>query len=146
MWRTGHAASGSRMRPSELLSVANRLVTGGDTAGTAGWQRTAAVLGRQAIEETLRLYWQLREPGLERCSTHAQLLCLRVYLDNTDLAQTTAAAWSDLSRACHHHPYEINPTAIELRAWLQAADRFAGEVTRQVAAAGRRGRDEAPGD
>ena len=133
------------MKPSELLSVAEGLVTGGDTARTAGWPRTAAALGRQAIEETLRQYWQLSEPGMERCSAHAQLLCLRVYLDNTGLVRATGAAWSDLSRACHHHPYELNPTAVELRAWLFAARSFAVEVARQIAAAGPRGRNGAAG-
>ena len=43
----------------------------------------------------------------------------------------TAAAWSVLSRACHHHPYELAPTANELRALLGVAHRFAAEVARQ---------------
>ena len=43
----------------------------------------------------------------------------------------TAAAWSVLSRACHHHPYELAPTANELRDVLDIAHRFAAEVTRQ---------------
>ena len=46
-------------------------------------------------------------------------------------AASTAAAWSDLSRACHHHPYELAPTANELRDVLDIAHRFAAEVTRQ---------------
>ncbi len=41
-------------------------------------------------------------------------------------------------------PYELNPTALELRAWLRAADSFAVEVTRQVTV-GPRGRDGATG-
>ena len=43
----------------------------------------------------------------------------------------TAAAWSVLSRACHHHPYELAATANELRALLGVAHRFAAEVARQ---------------
>jgi hypothetical protein len=27
-----------------------------------------------------------------------------------------------LSRACHHHPYELAPTPGELRGWLDAVD------------------------
>ena len=46
----------------------------------------------------------------------------------------TAAAWTDLSRACHHHPYELAPTANELRDLLDIARRFAAEVARQTAA------------
>ena len=41
------------------------------------------------------------------------------------------AAWSDRSRACHHHTYELAPTANELRALLGVAHRFAAEVARQ---------------
>ena len=46
----------------------------------------------------------------------------------------TAAAWSVLSRACHHpwrRAYELAPTANELRDVLDIAHRFAAEVTRQ---------------
>ena len=48
----------------------------------------------------------------------------------------TAAAWSVLSRACHHHPYELAATANELRDVLDIAHRFAAEVTRQSCPAG----------
>ena len=47
--------------------------------------------------------------------------------------------WSDLSRACHHHPYDLAPTANELRDHLDVARRFAAEVARQ--AASRRSRE-----
>ena len=126
------------MNPTELIAVADGLVTGGHKTRAGGWQRTTAALGRAAIEEALRQYWILREPGMERCSARAQLLCLRVYLGNTDLVRATVAAWLDLSRACHHHPYELNPTAVELHAWLAAARAFALEVARQAAAGGQR--------
>ena len=125
------------MNPTELIAVADFLVAGGHETRSGGWQRTSAALGRAAIEEALRQYWVLREPGLERCSARAQLLCLRVYLANTDLALATIAAWSDLSRACHHHPYELSPTVVELHAWLATARAFAREVNRQIALANR---------
>ena len=90
------------------------------------------MLGRQAIEGALRDFWCWREPGLERCNSHAQLLCLVAYLSNRELARETAATWSALSRACHHHPYELSATADELRGWLTTARTFAEEVRRQV--------------
>ena len=76
---------------------------------------------------------------MERCTWYAQLLCLTSYLSNQDLAREAAAAWTGLSRACHHHPYELAPTANELRDLLDIAHRFAAEVARQ--AAFRRSRD-----
>jgi hypothetical protein len=33
-------------------------------------------------------------------------------------------AWWALSRACHHLSYELPPTAVELRAWIDVVDRF----------------------
>lgn len=53
-----------------------------------------------------------------------QLICLRRYLDDHDLAARTSHAWSALSRACHHHPYELAPTADELQGWLAVVDEF----------------------
>ena len=47
-----------------------------------------------------------------------QLICLRSYLEDAKLAARTGHAWSALSRACHHHPYELGPTAAELQSWF----------------------------
>jgi len=65
----------------------------------------------------LRL-WVRRTLDLEGRSMRAQLICLRTYLGDTNLAARTGHAWSALSRACHHHPYELAPTAAELRSWF----------------------------
>ena len=120
------------MTPVQILAAADALAGPGRSGRVHGWPRVVAVLARHAIEEALRQYWALREPGMERCTWHAQLLCLTVYLSNRELAREAAAAWSDLSRACHHHPYELAPTANELRDLLDVAHRFAAEVARQA--------------
>ncbi len=122
------------MTPIEIIDAADALVEPRHGGRVQGWPRVAAVLGRHAIEEALRQYWSLREPGLERCSGRAQLLCLTVYLRDRDLGPETFVAWSDLSRTCHHHAYELAPTAEELRSWLDVARRFTCEVARQIAA------------
>ncbi len=122
------------MTPVEIIDAADALVEPRHGGRVQGWPRVAAVLGRHAIEEALRQYWSLREPGLERCSGRAQLLCLIVYLRDRDLGPETFVAWSDLSRTCHHHAYELAPTAEELRSWLDVARRFTCEVARQIAA------------
>ena len=129
---------GARVRHDdtiEILATADGLVAGGG-ARPGGWPRIVAVLARHAIEEALRQYWRLRQPGLERCSARAQLLCLDAYLTgDAALAGATAVAWSSLSRTCHHHPYELAPTAEELNDWLAIARKFAVEVARQTEAA-----------
>jgi hypothetical protein len=45
-----------------------------------------------------------------------------MYLGDADLAARAGHAWSALSRACHHHPYELAPTAAELQGWLAVVD------------------------
>ena len=32
--------------------------------------------------------------------------------------------WGALSRACHHHPYELAPTAAELARWIEVVEEF----------------------
>jgi hypothetical protein len=92
------------------------------------WPRAAALLARQAIEVAMVEFWMVRAPGLEWCSTHAQLLCLPEYMRDREIAESASLAWNSLSRICHHHPYELLPTAMELRGLLDTARRFAGAL------------------
>ena len=46
----------------------------------------------------------------------AQLLLLPEYA-GPDTARRAREAWTGLARAAHHHPYELAPTAAELRSW-----------------------------
>ena len=71
--------------------------------------------------------WRKRAPIVRQCSTTAQLLVLPSYLRDQEAARDASYAWSALSRACHHHAYELPPTASELRSLIT--------LTRHVAAA-----------
>ncbi|HET7290960.1 MAG TPA: hypothetical protein VFM88_00915 [Vicinamibacteria bacterium] len=68
----------------------------------------------------MRQRWARHAPELQACSMRAQLICLRSYLEDAPLAARTGHAWSALTRACHHHPYELAPTARELQGWFSA--------------------------
>jgi hypothetical protein len=57
-----------------------------------------------------------------------QLICLRSYLEDAPLAARTSHTWSALSRACHHHAYELAPTSTELEDWFAVV----GELVRKV--------------
>ncbi len=86
---------------------------------TAGlWPRVSALLARQALEASVLALWESRTLDLQGCSMLTQLICLRTYLGDADLAARAGHAWSALSRACHHHPYELAPTAAELGGWF----------------------------
>jgi hypothetical protein len=115
-------------RGDALLRAARALVES-PRAATAGiWPRAAALLARQALEAALADHWAGRAPGLERASMRAQLACLPDYLPDRRLAADTAFAWAALSEACHHHAYELAPTASELGAWLDAVERLVAAV------------------
>ena len=117
--------------PADVLALAADLLRKPE-ARTAGlWPRAAALLARQALEMALDRYWKRKRPGLELCTTHAQLLCLRQYWPDADEAGRVHVAWVALSRACHHHPYELAPTLGELDAWFAVV---AGLITRVEAA------------
>ncbi len=105
----------------ELLDDADRLLSGDRRASGAWWPRATAFLLRSALELELAAYWARVEPGVEVCSMRAQLTVLRrPEYAGPDTGTDVAAAWHALSRACHHHAYELAPTVAELRSWSLA--------------------------
>ena len=114
--------------PLPLLELADELLRRADPATAGMWPRAASLLGRRALEATLHRLWRERGAGLESCPMRTQLICLRRYLEDHGLAARTGHAWSALSRACHHHPYELAPTAAELRGWFAVVRELAERV------------------
>ena len=95
------------------------------TSETVGlWPRATAVLTRQALERGLVDVLSARVEGIQRAPVRAQLLCLRILLEDTATADDVNVAWWGLSRACHHLSYELPPTAAEMRVWIDVVDRF----------------------
>jgi hypothetical protein len=106
--------------PADLLALARQVVerVSPETAGL--WPRAAALLARQALEMAVDGYWAARQIPLDSCPTLPQLICLREYLADPELAGRLHYAWAGLTRACHHHPYELPPSAGELEGWMEA--------------------------
>lgn len=104
--------------PGRLLVAARTTLR--DPAALPGstWARSTALLTRQALETALDRYWAAPAPGMEACNATTKLLCLRSYVDDPATAHLARQTWASLSRACHHHPYELAPTATELRGWI----------------------------
>ena len=100
-----------------LLRWANALARTPLDATKGRWPRVAAVLGRQALEDAMARLWTARAPGVEASSMRAQLLCLGSYSDD-ELADRVSYAYGGLTRACHHHSYELSPTTDEITGWL----------------------------
>lgn len=101
----------------ELLAHVDDLLTRASSSTAGLWPRAAALLTRQALEVAMKTYWSATAPGVETCSTRAQLLCLGRYLGDEPLAHRAHAVWAALSNACHHHAYELAPTREELDGW-----------------------------
>lgn len=106
------------------LGLAQELLEGRNGEMVGVWPRAVAFLARQALEDAMRWIWLVHAPGVEECSARAQLLCLRSYLGDEELAEEADHVYGRLSWACHHHPYELAPTASELKAWLEKVERI----------------------
>jgi hypothetical protein len=114
--------------PAQLVGMARELLTHASPKTAGLWPRAAALLARNALEMAVDDYWARRRIPLTSCPTLAQLICLREYLGDDDLAGRVHHAWNALSRACHQHPYELAPTAAELGALLDTVGELLDEV------------------
>ena len=106
------------VEPRELIELADGLLRRADPATAGLWPRASALLALQALEASVERLWQGQRLEFHGCSMRTQLICLRSYLEDAKLAARAGHAWSALSRACHHHAYELGPTAGELQSWL----------------------------
>ena len=122
------------MSALELVEAAALLLSERANSTLGVWSRAVALLARQSIEQSMNVLWRARAPGLEACSTHAQLLCLPHYLRDVELAESSSYAWMALTRVCHHHPYELLPNNGELNALIDIAQQLA-EKTRDLTTA-----------
>ena len=107
----------------DLIAAARQLLDDPTHATVSAWPRAAALLARQALERALADYWDSRLPGAERLNMRAQLNCAHIYLGG-QLAGELTYTWYALSRATHHHPYELDPTREELSSLVQSASRL----------------------
>ena len=111
------------MTPEELLLAARQILTKTGGLVPALWPRAAALLGRQALELSIRNRW-LARPGAEALAEarmRSQLVSL-VDIVDADTAARANYVWAALSEACHYHPYELAPTAGELAHWLDEVE------------------------
>jgi hypothetical protein len=111
-----------------MIAAARGLLEREDPITAGLWPRATALLTRQALEAALDALWLRRARGVEMCSARAQLICLPAYLRDEELAERVSYTWTALSRACHHHPYELSPTASELLAWIRTVEQLVARV------------------
>ncbi len=92
--------------------------------------RAAAWITRSALEDILAGLVRLKglDPG--HASTRTLLGCVEVLYsdDTTPVGSQAQYAWDGLTRAAHHHAYELSPTHAEVQALIDIVkrlDRFA---------------------
>jgi hypothetical protein len=77
------------------------------------------------LEDSLDAHWDRVLPQMAQTTMATQLACLPLFVKDEHIAGGVRVAWSALSRATHHHPYELAPTAEELSAWLDRVEALA---------------------
>ncbi len=97
------------------LPTADRLLRSVVPGTRGAWPRACAWLLRLELEAALDRLWARVRPDVG-AATHAQhpkLLMLPAYT-GADTARRVSYLWWALSRAGHHHCYELGVTAAEL--------------------------------
>jgi hypothetical protein len=113
------------MNSTDRLELAEKLLDGRRLAGV--WPRCAVWMIRLAVEHDIDAVWRRRRPQVLGCNRTSQLLALGVVLDG-EIQHRATALWTALSRAAHHHHYELAPTAAELRSWLREARQLCADL------------------
>jgi hypothetical protein len=108
----------SQDRPADLLGLAEAVLNGHHALPPSGWQHVCALLARQALEGTLDDLMDQRAPQLVHRPTRYQLLCLPMYVKEAGVAGRINHLWWRLATVGRHRAYELAPTAVELRGWL----------------------------
>lgn len=103
------------MKTTLLLQHAANIVGGTMTTTPRQANRVAAFLIRQALEEVVHAQCELLIHRLDHPVRMQSRLTVLYLFASAEVATTAAYAWFALSRACHHHAYELGPTASELR-------------------------------
>jgi hypothetical protein len=100
----------------ELLDYADEVLDGAYGLGGRA-PRTAALLARRAFEEwldELSAPWAAEVQSDRPPTTSSKLVALGA-LRGAELGERAKRVWHGLSRAVHHHAYELQPSAAEVR-------------------------------
>ena len=89
-----------------------------------------AFLTRGVLEREVDRLWRLEFGGTRRTNRQTQFACLkqlardgRITMDPV-MAEDIHSAWAALSRACHHHEYDLTPTVSELEFWIRQVEQL----------------------
>lgn len=119
-----------------ILREARLLLQSPPTHEVGLWERAAVLLARQAIEAALERFWEHHSADLKYpAPKRTQLVCLTGFMGgDSRTAGDVNQLWNTLSRACHYDDFALTPTASEILAWLDRADRLCEIMEQQISA------------
>lgn len=93
------------------------------------WARASALLIRTAVEDAVAVVWQATYPEWPATGGwRNRFICLRAVVEDRPMCWEARQLWSELSAACHVHPYELAPTIGELNDWWDRTARLEAEL------------------
>ena len=103
--------SASTLDASALLKQANAILQ----AGGPNANRAACWIGRAALESAVAELIESRQRPAPEATMRSKLGVLQVAFEGEPGIATRAQyAWTALSRVCHHHAFELTPSAGEV--------------------------------
>lgn len=127
---TTSASATSPTSPQSCLDAADQLLTSVVRGTRGAWPRACAWLLRLALEAAMDDYWLRVKPEISALRARSpQFLVLHRYAGR-QIAARAGYAWWALSRAGHHHCYELGLTATELRVLRDAVAMVISDLAR----------------
>ncbi|WFE22483.1 hypothetical protein O7621_03805 [Solwaraspora sp. WMMD937] len=102
------------MNQSVYLATADRMLTSVIRGARGAWPRACAWLLRHELEAAMDRYWARVCPTIGQTRVQRPKLLLLAHYAGPQLAGRASYLWWALSRAGHHHHYELGVTAAEL--------------------------------
>jgi hypothetical protein len=99
---------------SACLETADRMLTTVIRGARGCWPRACVWLLRYELEAAMDRYWQRACPEIGQARAQRHKLLLLGHYAGTEIGQRASYLWWALSRAGHHHTYELGITATEL--------------------------------
>ncbi len=100
-----------------LVMLAEQILDGVVPVPGGRAPRAAAVVARQALEEEVTARCAELATFAHRPRMRSRLILLRHH--HPEVGRIAQIAWDGLSGAVHHHSYELQPTAAEVRSLLR---------------------------
>jgi hypothetical protein len=102
------------MTTTAFLGTADQMLTTVIRGTRGAWPRACAWLLRHELEAAMDRFWQQVRPEIGQATAQRPKLLLLTHYASAELGNRASYLWWALSRAGHHHCYEVGITVGEL--------------------------------